>query len=276
MFRNPSPTSVVFAAGKGTRMKGHSGNKTLLPLVPRDSLYEGDRPMLLHILDRLPPGPKAVVVHHRKEEVLRATQDLGVTACEQPVMNGTGGAILAARPFLKRVPADRVIITMGDVPLVRRRTYASLLDRLEERSFVVLGFIPEDPKRYGLLEASGDSVRSIVEWAHWHRLPPGGRKNLRVCNAGIYAARRDVLLHYLDRLEEQPHVVQKEREGGVQEIQEYFITDLVALMAGDGLRTGYVLADESEVMGVDDPSSLEAAQALFRTGRSSASAPRSS
>lgn len=232
--------------------------------------------MLLHILDRLPPGPKALVVHHRKEEVLRSARARDITPCEQPVMNGTGGALLAARPFLKGVSADRVIITMGDVPLVRRRTYASLLERLEDRSFVVLGFIPEDPKRYGLLETSEDSVRRIVEWAHWHRLPPANREHLRVCNAGIYAARRDVLLSYLDRLEERPHLVHKEREGGVQEIQEFFITDLVALMAGDGHRTGYVLADESEVMGVDDPTSLEAAQALFRTGRFAASAPRSS
>jgi len=31
-------------------------------------------------------------------------------------MNGTGGALFAARDFLINTPYDQVIITMGDVP----------------------------------------------------------------------------------------------------------------------------------------------------------------
>ncbi len=269
------PAAVIFAAGKGSRMKGHNGNKTLLPLIPRGSTYHGDRPILLHILDQLPPGPKAVVVHHQKEDVFRATEHLGLTHCHQPVMNGTGGALLAARSFLKSVTADRVIITMGDVPLVRRRTYESLLDRLQDHSLVVLGFVPKDRRRYGLLDTSGRAVKKIVEWSYRHRLPSAERDRMRICNAGIYAARREPLLLYLNRLQERPHGVTKERNGRSQEIQEYFITDLVELLAEDGLETGYAIApDEYEVMGVDDPSSLLKAQELFKLRRSSASDPQ--
>ena len=87
------------AAGKGSRMIGFEGNKTLLPLVPEYSPFKGTHPILLHILDNLPPGPKALVVHHGKKDVLEATKAMNLSYCEQPALNGTGGALFAAKPF---------------------------------------------------------------------------------------------------------------------------------------------------------------------------------
>ncbi len=259
--------SIILAAGKGSRMTGYNGNKTLLPLIPGSTPYRGYRPMLLHILEQLPSGPKALVVHHRKDEILQATENLGVSYCDQPVTNGTGGALLAARPFLETVLEEGVIITMGDVPLVTRETYESLLYRLENHPFVVLGFTPEDRKKYGLLDTEGPFVRRIVEWTYWHRFSPSKQEALQICNAGIYAARVEILQRYLERLQERPHVVTKEQQGRPGKIQEYFITDLVELLAEDGLKTGFVVArDEREVMGIDDPLALKAVQRLFSLG----------
>ena len=110
--------SVILAAGRGSRMKGYIGNKTLLPLKPGKTAYEGTYPIIYNILSNLPPGPRVVIVNHAKEDVIAATKDLGVTIREQPELNGTGGALLAAAPFLETVTCDTLIITMGDVPLV--------------------------------------------------------------------------------------------------------------------------------------------------------------
>ena len=93
--------SVIFAAGKGSRMKGFEGNKTLLPLVPGPSPFEGTHPILLQVLNSLPPGPKALVVNYMKKDVIAATRSLNLTYCEQPILNGTGGALMAAREFLE-------------------------------------------------------------------------------------------------------------------------------------------------------------------------------
>ena len=101
-------------------MRGYAGNKTLLPLIPGKSLYEGSRPLIREVLDNLPAGPKGIVVNYRAEEVRRATEGLGISFIHQPVTNGTGGALLAARSFLESADADCVIITMGDVPLIGR------------------------------------------------------------------------------------------------------------------------------------------------------------
>ena len=269
--------SVLFAAGKGSRMAEHDGNKTLLPLEPGSSPFEGKRPILLHILDQLPTGPKAVVIHHRRDDVIRVTRNLGLTYCDQPSLNGTGGALLAARPFLESVTEDRVLMTMGDVPFVRRKTYGYLLERLDAHPLVVLGFEPRDRKQYGVLETEGPVVHRIVEWKYWHGYSETKRELSRICNAGIYAAHRPTLLLYLESLEKRPHTVLKDRNGRSREIQEFFLTDLVELMAADGLQTGYILAeDETEVMGIDDSDALLKAQRLYAKRFFSPDAPPSS
>ena len=257
--------SIILAAGRGSRMKGYEGNKTLLPLLPGTSPFAGRNPMLIHILQSLPEGPKTIVVHHKKEDVMAAARDFGATYCEQTVLNGTGGAILAAREFIEKEAHESLIVTMGDVPLVKPSTYAHLAAQLQSAPFVVLGFRPSDKKQYGVLDLEGDEVAKIVEWKYWKTYPKEEQDRLTICNSGIYAARTKDFLPYLSRLGESPHKVYKEREGKVVELQEFFITDVVEFMRHDGLKVGYTVAEnEDEVMGVDDLTSLEKAQRLFQ------------
>jgi len=248
-------------------MKGFDGNKTLMPLDPDKSPFEGARPILLQIVDSLPSGPKAVIVNYKKQDVIEATRGLDLTYCDQPSLNGTGGALIVSRPFLEGIGPAGLIITMGDVPFVKRETYLKLVNNLNEKSLVVLGFRPESKKQYGVLEIDGKEVRKIIEWEYWRAYPAERRKNLRVCNSGIYAARKDALLRYLPVLASRPHGVKKTINGKAIEVEEYFITDLVEYMYEDGLQVGYVIAeDEHEVMGVDDLDALLRAQEIFRAG----------
>jgi bifunctional UDP-N-acetylglucosamine pyrophosphorylase/glucosamine-1-phosphate N-acetyltransferase len=257
--------SLIFAAGRGSRMKGYDGNKTLLPLAPGPDPYHGAHPILTRILENLPDGPKALVLNYRKEDVMRATESCDVAYCEQATLNGTGGALLAAGPFLHETPWDRLVITMGDVPFMKPTTYRRLLEGLAENHLVVLGFRPADKKEYGVLEIKNGGVTKITEWKYWNTYPEEIQQQLEVCNAGIYALRRESLLAYIPVLEQHPHRVLKERRGRKVEVEEFFITDLVEWMARDGLDVGFTVAeDEYEVMGVDDLESLKHAQALFR------------
>lgn len=257
--------SIVMAAGRGSRMKGFDGNKTLLPLVPDQSPFQGREPILIHVLQSLPPGPKAVVVNYQKEAVMEAARGWNPIYCHQPVLNGTGGALLAARDFIRGLDSDGVIVTMGDVPLVRRDTYLRLVNELRAVPMAVLGFEPADKRQYGVLVMNGNRVARITEWKYWSNLPEEARKSLKICNSGIYAARKGILLHYLEKLASMPHRVKKEIGGQWVQVEEYFITDLVESMTGDGVEVGCVLAeDEWEVMGVDDLSALRNAQRLYR------------
>jgi bifunctional UDP-N-acetylglucosamine pyrophosphorylase/glucosamine-1-phosphate N-acetyltransferase len=247
-------------------MEGFEGNKTLLPLIPKGSPYEGSRPILLEILNHLPPGPKGVVVNYQKQEVIQATRGLGISYCEQPELNGTGGALLAARPFLERQDCEALLITMGDVPFVKASTYAALIKELEAKSLVVLGFRPRAKQQYGVLEIQGNEVQKITEWKYWKNYSIGQQQGLQICNAGIYAARLEAFLHYLAILAQRPHRVQKTVNGKPMEVEEYFLTDVVEYMHTDGLKVGYVVSlDEIEVMGIDDIHALKKAQKIFPT-----------
>ena len=262
-FEKEIVASVVFAAGKGSRMTGYTGNKTLLPLISRGGLFEGERPLLIGVLSNLPPGPRCLVVNHCADAVRQATAGLGCTYLYQEVTNGTGGALLAAHPFLESTQAGEVIITMGDVPLIRHSTYARLRGGLRRHPMVVLAFSPRDRARYGMLEMDGERAMRIVEWKYWREFSADEQARLRYCNAGVYAVRRDILLPYLERMASTPHRVEKERDGKLTVIEEYFLTDLVEWMSGDGLTVGVVEASEEEVMGVDTPEALRTAQDAY-------------
>jgi bifunctional UDP-N-acetylglucosamine pyrophosphorylase/glucosamine-1-phosphate N-acetyltransferase len=260
----PVTASLIFAAGKGSRMKDYDGNKTLLPLKPFHSPFQGSDPILLHILKNLPPGPKGLVVHHKKEEVIEATRSMTLQYYEQPHLNGTGGALLAAKKFVKRSDYEQLIITYGDVPFVKASTYQRLLEYSNHYPLVVLAFRPEDKKQYGVLEIMDDRVTRVMEWTYWSHYPKEKQARLTLCNSGVYATRRDVLARYINILEKKPHKVLKERDGQTVTIEEFFITDLIELMDHAGLKVGYVIAeDETEVMGIDDVSSLRTAQRLY-------------
>ncbi len=264
--------SVVFAAGKGSRMVGFDGNKTLLPLIPgASSLYQGDRPMLMEVLGNLTPGPRGVVVNHRAEDVRRIVGEENAVFLHQPVTNGTGGALLAAKPFLESASTEMVVITMGDVPLIRPESYMRLIESLNAATLALLAFEPADKAQYGLLELNGERrVRRIVEWKYWKDYAAERQAGLRYCNAGVYAARRLPLLHYMNVLAGMPHHVEKRRGDRLVTIEEFFITDLVELMSGDGLSVAFTCVPEEEVAGVDAPESLRRAQeryALRKAGR---------
>ncbi|MGC9195883.1 MAG: NTP transferase domain-containing protein [Syntrophobacteraceae bacterium] len=255
--------SIIFAAGRGTRMTGYSGNKTLLPLVAQKSRYEGTHPLIMEVLGNLPNGPKGIVVNHCAQQVREAVTMPEVHFISQPETNGTGGALLAARSFLQSCATDNAIITMGDVPLIASPTYSELLDRLKECDLAILGFEPQDRAQYGMIEMEGEKIAGIVEWKYWKDYPLQRQARLRFCNAGVYAAKRTLLLAYMDRMEERPHEVKKQRDNAWIVVKEYFLTDLVAMMTADGLPVAMVCARQEEVMGVDTPDCLEAVQRLY-------------
>jgi len=259
--------SIIFAAGYGSRMKGFSGNKTLLPLLPGSNPFKGEYPIIYEIVRNLPEGPKALVIHHKKEEIIKATRDLGVFYCDQPIPNGTGGALIAAQEFLEQTDQAYCIITMGDVPFVMKDTYNRLMHHCNDQDFVVLGFTPKDKAQYGIVEIENETVQRITEWKYWKEYPIEVQRSFKVVNSGIYAAKRSVLLTYIKELKKRPHQVEKERDGRMMVVDEYFITDLVELMSNDGCKVGYSIVDEEqEVMGIDTHDDLVLAQALFTKG----------
>ncbi|MAU41799.1 MAG: bifunctional N-acetylglucosamine-1-phosphate uridyltransferase/glucosamine-1-phosphate acetyltransferase [Kordiimonas sp.] len=235
--------AIILAAGKGTRMKS-SLHKVLHPL--------GGHPMLLHLmdsLDRLAPSKQVVVVGAGKEQVAEAVKGRAETALQEPQL-GTGHAVQAAQDLMAGFDGD-VLILYGDVPLLSSATMEAMIAARhgpDAADVVVLGFRPEDTKAYGRLIVEGGELQAIVE----HKDATEAQRAINLCNSGIMAVKGDVLFDLLGRV------------GNDNASQEYYLTDIVKIARGLGMRCSVVEADEVEVMGVNSRQELSQAEKVFQ------------
>ena len=117
--------AVVLAAGLGTRMR------PLTTALPKPLLPFWGRPLLLRTLDALRRwGVREVLINlHHQPEVLRAAVDaaaprgLSIAYSHEPVILGTGGALVRARAFVDEpfwmVNAD-IAFDLNPAPLLAR------------------------------------------------------------------------------------------------------------------------------------------------------------
>jgi len=161
---------------------------------------------------------------------------------------GTAHAALAASDSLKQ-GHDEVFISFADTPLVSAHTLQNMSAALQGGAdLVVLGFEAHDPTGYGRLLVKDGHLTAIREQKDANE----AERAVRLCNAGWMAFKGAIALDILNRIE----------NNNAQ--NEFYLTDAVELVNKDGLRTAYVLADEHEVMGVNDRVQLAAAEKVFQ------------
>ena len=139
------PQWVVLAGGRGTRIDPEGIlNKTL-------DIWIGESNPLKMVLRNLPGSRIPIVVvnfqMHRRIKSEGVEKLLGRKAhvVVQPVPDGTGGALKAARPLLERSTAELVGVAFGDEPFLDRSLYLRVLfDHIIKGADITLcGKIPE-------------------------------------------------------------------------------------------------------------------------------------
>ncbi|PZG14669.1 bifunctional UDP-N-acetylglucosamine diphosphorylase/glucosamine-1-phosphate N-acetyltransferase GlmU [Nonomuraea aridisoli] len=243
----PRPAAViVLAAGEGTRMKSQTP-KVLHELCGRALVDH----MLASARD-LGPEQLIVVVGHALERVsghLAATSP-DARAVVQREQRGTGHAV---RTVLEEVGtiSGTVLVTYGDVPLLRTETMAELLERhaLEGNAVTVLTAEVPDPTGYGrIIRDESGAVLAIVE----EKDASPEQRAIKEMNSGIYAFDGDLLADAVKR-------VSTDNAQG-----EEYLTDVLGILRGDGHRVGAcVAADFVEVEGVNDRVQLAAVRKLL-------------
>ncbi|GAA4092881.1 bifunctional UDP-N-acetylglucosamine diphosphorylase/glucosamine-1-phosphate N-acetyltransferase GlmU [Actinomadura miaoliensis] len=226
---------IVLAAGEGTRMKSRTA-KVLHEL--------GGRTMLGHVLaaaGELDPERLIVVVGHRREQVI-AHLERGWPKAEAVVQERRGGTGHAVRTVLEQVGELRgtVVVTNGDHPLLRGDTLAAMVRTHEDEGNAVTVLTTEipDPAGYGrIMRAADGSVTAIVE----HKDATDEQRAVREINVGMYAFDGTLLGDALKR-------VTTDNAGG-----EEYLTDVVAILRGDGHRAGaHLTPDWVQTQGVND------------------------
>ncbi|MEO3793441.1 bifunctional UDP-N-acetylglucosamine diphosphorylase/glucosamine-1-phosphate N-acetyltransferase GlmU [Nonomuraea sp. B10E15] len=243
----PRPAAViVLAAGEGTRMKSQTP-KVLHELCGRALLDH----MLAAARD-LGPERLIVVIGHALERMrghLAATSP-DARAVVQNEQRGTGHAV---RTVLEEVGtiSGTVLVTYGDVPLLRPQTLATLLERhdADGNAVTVLTAEVPDPTGYGrIIRDDSGAVLEIVE----EKDADAGQRAVKEMNSGIYAFDGELLADAVKR-------VSADNAQG-----EEYLTDVLAILRGDGHRVGACVAgDFVEVEGVNDRVQLAAARQVL-------------
>jgi len=239
-------SAVILAAGYGTRMKSDLP-KVMHPLV--------GRPMIdwaVRAVEPITQTPPVVVVGHGQALVRAYLGERGIYA-EQHELLGTGHAVLQALP---QIDADvgAVIVTYADMPLLTTATVSRLLDLYVDAgansavAIAMLTIMRDNPQGFGRIARGDDGgVMAIVEEVD---CTPEQRL-IRELNTGVYCFDAAWLRASLPD-------VPKSAKG------EYYLTDLVAMAAGQGRTIVTGSAPLDDVYGVNNRVHLAEAEAVLR------------
>lgn len=237
-------TAIILAAGEGTRMKSKF-HKVLHPLCGRAMV---EYP--LRAVSEVGVEKPVVVVGHAADSVREHLAGRAVFAVQDPSTGwGTGHAVMSAREHL----AGRkglVYVLAGDMPLLEGKDLLKLGAAVEEgAACAMLTARAEDPTGYGRVLRDGTgAVLAIVE----ERDCDQAQRAVKEVNAAIYCFRVEKLLEALPRLKND------------NSQKEYYLTDAVSILRGDGERVVPVEISMESCMGVNDKVQLAKAQRVMR------------
>ena len=240
----PPVAAIILAAGKSTRMK----SRLPKPLHPICGL-----PMTAHVIRacREAGVARIVVVVGHEAETVRAGLGNEVEYALQESPRGTGDAVKAAHELLGDW-GGTVIVLAGDVPLLPGEALMRLLGHHHGTGAAATLLTAEldDPTGYGrvLRDAQGHVARIVEE-----KDASSAERAVREWNPSLYAFDSQALWQSLER------VTPANAQG------EYYLTDTIGILAGQGRRIEAVpVGDARVVFGVNNRVELAAVGRLLR------------
>lgn len=236
--------AVILAAGQGTRMKSKAP-KVLFPIAGRPMIQYA-----VNAVHSIGSARTVIVVGHEGDQVRQAVAGQAEFV-EQSQQKGTGHAVLQARDILVGA-ADTVMVTYGDMPLLRTETLRRLADlHTATRATVTMLTIHSDnPMGFGRILRDGQGrVIGIIEESE----ATPEQLAIRELNCGVYCFQGDWLWKSLPELK--PSKVK----------QEYFLTDLIGLaVEGRCEIQALTTVDSAEVIGINTRAHLAQAEKIMR------------
>ena len=196
-------------------------------------------PMLRHTIDavrKLKPSKLVVVVGNGAEQARKSVDDGRMSFVLQKKLLGTGDALSAAKKELKN---GTVLVLNGDCPLITAKTLKGLIAKHKRNKNVLsfLSFIDETMSGYGrIIRDEKGRVTGVVEDKH---ATQDQKIKFKELNGGVYVIETEILKH-LGR-------IKKNRSSG-----EYYLTDIIGLVAGSGKKLDAYNCPAEEIRGVNN------------------------
>jgi bifunctional UDP-N-acetylglucosamine pyrophosphorylase/glucosamine-1-phosphate N-acetyltransferase len=245
-------TSVILAAGQGTRMRS-SLPKMLHPILGHPMVWYAVRASQLAT-----NSDPIVVIGHAAEEVRESLGGLAKYVLQEEQL-GTGHAVQQAEQEL-RGKSDFVLVTYGDMPLVTTGTLKKLIKAQQnhEGPISILTLMADDPRGFGrIVRAEDGEVLAIVEEAQATQ----EQLAIRELNTGVFCFSADWLWDALSRVKLSP----TSPKAGAHSEGEYYLTDLVEIAVTEGKRVQAIqVEDPSEMIGINTRVHLAEASALLQ------------
>lgn len=237
-------TSVILAAGMGTRMKSK---------MPKVLHKVCGKPLSKWVIDASKAaGADKVfaVVGHKAETVKEVLGDV----CEfalQAEQKGTGHAVMQAIDVIKNSKGE-VVILNGDTPLITAETINKAIEyhKNNGNQATVITAILDDATGYGRIVRDNDgSVLKIVE----QKDASEEEKKINEVNSGMYVFDAQSLVYALDK------ITPNNAQG------EYYLTDTLEILLSAGKKIGgYAISDNDEIRGINDRVQLNEAEKIMQ------------
>lgn len=237
-------TSVILAAGMGTRMKSK---------MPKVLHKVCGKPLSKWVIDASKAAGAdkvCAVVGHKAETVKEVLGDV----CEfalQAEQKGTGHAVMQAIDVIKNSKGE-VVILNGDTPLITAETINKAIEyhKNNGNQATVITAILDDATGYGRIVRDNDgSVLKIVE----QKDASEEKKKINEVNSGMYVFDAQSLVYALDK------ITPNNAQG------EYYLTDTLEILLSAGKKIGgYAISDNDEIRGINDRVQLNEAEKIMQ------------
>lgn len=237
-------TSVIMAAGMGTRMKSK------MPKVIHKICGKELCRWVIDASKAAGADKVCTIVGHKADMVKETLGDI----CEfalQAEQKGTGHAAMQAIDVIKAAKGE-VVILNGDIPLVTAEAIKNAVEyhRTSGNQATVITAVLDDATGYGRIVRGDDgSVKKIVE----QKDASEEEKKINEINSGMYVFDSESLVYALSKLT--PNNAQG----------EYYLTDTLEILLEAGKKVGgYAIADNDEIRGINDRIQLNEAEKIMQ------------
>ena len=209
----------------------------------------GGQTLISHVINTAQQNSKniTVVVGHQKALLKEhiATIDPQIQTTDQDDQLGTAHAVKTVSHLIQ--DDEKVLVLYGDVPLISSATIKALVASGQECA--LLSMILKDPTGYGrIVTNEQDQALRIIE----QKDASAEERLIQEVFTGILLIDGSLLKSALDDINNQ------------NAANEYYLTDLVEILSGKGVKIKCIQANPTEVVGANNKKELHELESILR------------